>query len=285
MLTFEEAGGESLEADNARRGRNLHFGIREHGMAAALNGMSLSYVRPFGATFFVFSDYLRPSMRLSALMGLPVIYIFTHDSIGLGEDGPTHQPVEHLAAARAIPNLLVMRPGDANEVTEAWRSIMPLTNRPVALVLSRQNLPTLDRTRYAPSAGAARGGYVLADAPGAQPELILIGTGSELSLCIEAYERLVPEGIQARVVSMPCWELFDEQDADYRNGVLPPTVTARLAVEAGIEQGWERYLGDRGRFIGMTGFGASAPGGVLMRHFGFTVDNVVAQAKDLLGKS
>jgi transketolase len=281
-LTFD--GAESFEAETPN-GRNFHFGIREHGMAATLNGMSLSYVRPFGATFFVFSDYLRPSMRLSALMGLPVIYIFTHDSIGLGEDGPTHQPVEHLAAARAIPNLLVMRPGDANEVTEAWRSIMPLTNRPVALVLSRQNLPTLDRVKYAPAAGAARGGYVLADAPGAQPELILIGTGSELSLCIEAYERLVAEGIQARVVSMPCWELFDEQDVEYCNRVLPPTVTARLAVEAGIGQGWERYLGDRGRFIGMTGFGASAPGGVLMRHFGFTADNIVAQVKDLLGKS
>jgi transketolase len=281
-LTFD--GAESFEAETPG-GRNFHFGIREHGMAASLNGMSLSYVRPFGATFFVFSDYLRPSMRLSALMGLPVIYIFTHDSIGLGEDGPTHQPVEHLAAARAIPNLLVMRPGDANEVTEAWRSIMPLANRPVALVLSRQNLPTLDRTKYAPAAGASRGGYVLADAPGAQPELILIGTGSELSPCIEAYERLVPEGIQARVVSMPCWELFDEQDAEYRNSVLPPTVTARLAVEAGVEQGWQRYLGDRGRFIGMTGFGASAPGGVLMKHFGFTADNIVAQTKDLLGKS
>jgi len=275
------AGTGSFEADDYA-GRNFHFGIREHGMAAALNGMSLSYIRPFGATFFVFSDYLRPSMRLSALMRLPVIYVFTHDSIGLGEDGPTHQPVEHLAAARAIPNLLVFRPGDANEVTETWRTIMPLTNQPAALVLSRQNLPTLDRTRYAPAAGAARGAYVLGDAAGGKPDVILIGTGSELSLCVQAFEQLVAAGVKARVVSMPCWELFDRQDAAYRESVLPPGVTARLAVEAGIEQGWERYLGPAGRFVGMHGFGASAPAGALMKHFGFTVENVVAQAKSLL---
>jgi transketolase len=265
-------------------GRNFHFGIREHGMAASLNGMSLSYVRPFGATFFVFTDYLRPSMRLSALMRLPVIYIFTHDSIGLGEDGPTHQPIEHLAAARAIPNLVVIRPGDANEVSEAWRAIMPLKEQPVALVLTRQNLPTLDRTKYAAASGLAKGAYVLADAPGGTPQVILIGTGSEVSLCVAAHEQLVAAGIRSRVVSMPSWELFDRQDEGYRQSVLPPNVTARLAVEAGVEQGWEKYLGPGGRFVGMTTFGASAPGGALFKHFGFTPENVVAQAKALVGK-
>jgi len=282
-LTFDGAG--SFEP-GSYGGRNFHFGIREHGMAAALNGMALSDVRPFGATFFVFSDYLRPSMRLSALMRLPVIYVFTHDSIGVGEDGPTHQPVEHLAAARAIPNLLVMRPGDANEVVEAWRAIMPLKDRPTALVLTRQNLPTLDRTKYASAAGTARGAYVLADAEkGAKPEVILIGTGSEVSLCVEAYEQLTAAGIRARVVSMPCWELFDEQTEDYRNSVLPPGVTARIGVETGISLGWDKYLGLQGRFIGMTGFGASAPGGVLAKHFGFTTEHVVATAKSMLGRA
>jgi transketolase len=278
-LTFDGTG--SFEAGEYG-GRNFHFGIREHGMAAALNGMSLSYIRPFGATFFVFTDYLRPSMRLSALMRLPVIYVFTHDSIGLGEDGPTHQPIEHLAAARAIPNLLVMRPGDANEVVEAWRVIMQQTARPVALVLTRQNLPTLDRAKYAPAAGVARGAYVLADAKGSKPQVILMGTGSEVSLCVAAYEQLTAEGIAARVVSMPCWELFDEQDAKYRESVLPSAVTARLGVETGVEQGWEKYLGPQGDFVGMTSYGASAPGGVLMKHFGFTPENVVAHAKALL---
>jgi transketolase len=281
-LDFADVG--SFEPGNYG-GRNFHFGIREHGMAAALNGMSLSYVRPFGATFFVFSDYLRPSMRLSALMQLPVIYVFTHDSIGLGEDGPTHQPIGHLAAARAIINLLVIRPGDANEVSEAWRTIMSQTLRPVALVLTRQNLPTIDRTKYAAAAGLARGAYVLADAAkGAEPELILIGTGSELGLCLQAYEQLQSEGVRARVVSMPCWELFDEQDEKYRASVLPPSVTARLAVEAGVEQGWEKYLGLQGGFVGMTTYGASAPAKDLFEHFGFTVDNVVAQAKKLLAR-
>jgi transketolase len=223
-------------------------------------------------------------MRLSALMCLPVIYVFTHDSIGLGEDGPTHQPIEHLAAARAIPNLLVMRPGDANEVAEAWRVIMQQTARPVALVLTRQNLPTLDRTKYAPAAGVARGAYVLADAKGSKPQVILIGTGSEVSLCVAAYEQLTVEGIAARVVSMPCWELFDEQDARYRESVLPSAVTARLAVETGVEQGWEKYLGPQGDFVGMTSYGASAPGGALMKYFGFTPENVVSRAKALLKK-
>ncbi len=278
LLSDESA----FEADNYA-GRNFHFGIREHGMAATLNGMALSNLRPYGATFFIFSDYLRPSMRLSALMGLPVIYIFTHDSIGVGEDGPTHEPVEQLAAVRAIPNVLLIRPGDANEVTEAWRTIMPQTSRPVALVLTRQNLPTLDRTKYAPATGVARGAYVLADAPdGGQPDVILIGTGSEVSLCVDAYEQLIGEGVRARVVSMPSWHLFDEQDEAYRASVLPPGVTARVAVEAGVEQGWEKYIGSGGRFVGMRSFGASAPANELFEHFGFTVANVVRQAKEML---
>jgi transketolase len=277
-------GCDSFEA-GSYGGRNFHFGIREHGMAAALNGMALSYVRPYGATFFVFSDYLRPSMRLSALMHLPVIYVFTHDSIGLGEDGPTHQPIAQLAAARAIPNLCVVRPADANEVAEAWRAIMPLVDRPAALVLTRQHLPTLDRAKYAAAAGLARGAYVLADAgKGAPPEVILIGTGSEVGLCVQAFEKLSAEGVRARVVSMPCWEWFDEQDAAYRDSVLPPAVTARVAVEAAARLGWERYMGPAGRFIGMSTFGASAPGGELFEHFGITVDNVIKAAKELLGR-
>jgi transketolase len=275
-------GAESFEPETYG-GRNFHFGIREHGMAASLNGMALSFVRPYGATFFVFSDYLRPSMRLSALMHMPVVYIFTHDSIGVGEDGPTHQPVEHLAAARAIPNLLVMRPGDANEVVEAWRVIMPLTDQPLALVLTRQNLPTLDRKKYASATGVSRGAYVLADsAKGGKPEVILIGTGSELSLCVESYERLAAEGVAVRLVSMPCCELFDEQDEKYRASVLPPEVTARVAVEAGVEQGWRKYLGLEGRFVGMSSYGASGPAEELFPYFGITIDNVVAQAKELL---
>ncbi len=279
-LTFDGAG--DFEA-GSYDGRNFHFGIREHGMAAALNGMALSYLRPFGATFFVFTDYMRPSMRLAALMRLPVIYVLTHDSIGLGEDGPTHQAVEQLAAVRAIPNMLLIRPADANEVAESWRVIMPLENRPVSLVLSRQNLPTLDRTKYASAAGLARGAYIMAEAEkGALPELILIGTGSEVSLCVAAYERLLAEGVRARLVSMPSWQLFDEQDEAYRASVLPPLVTARIAVEAGVEQGWERDLGPQGHFIGMHTFGASAPSSAAFRHFGFTADNIVAQARQLL---
>ncbi len=266
-------------------GRNFHFGIREHGMAAALNGMALSCVRPFGSTFFVFSDYLRPSMRLSAIMQLPVIYIFTHDSIGVGEDGPTHEPIEHLAAARSIPGLVVIRPSDANEVSAAWRTIMPMNNRPVALVLTRQNLPTIDRTKYAPASGLARGAYVLADAKrGATPEVILIGSGSEVGICVTAYEQLAAAGTAARLVSMPCRELFDEQDQAYRDSVFPPAVTARVAVEAGVEQGWDKYVGSGGRFIGMTGYGASAPGGLLFEHFGFTPEHVVSEARALLRK-
>ncbi len=265
-------------------GRNFHFGVREHAMAAICNGMALSGLRAYAATFFVFTDYMRPSMRLAALMGLPVFCILTHDSIGVGEDGPTHQPVEHLAALRAIPNLLVLRPGDANEVGEAYKVIGRLTKQPAALVLTRQALPTLDRTKYAAASGLQNGGYVLADAANGNPEVILIATGSELSLCVAAYEQLTAEGIAARVVSLPCWELFDAQPAEYRDEVLPPSVTARVGVETGVELGWWKYLGTHGRFIGMSGFGASAPAGVLMKHFGFTVENVVAAAKEVRGR-
>jgi transketolase len=255
--------------------------------------MVLSGLRSFGATFFVFSDYMRPSIRLAALMGLPVFYVFTHDSIGVGEDGPTHQPIEHLAALRAIPNLTVIRPGDANEVIEAYRWALLNAKGPTALVLSRQNLPTLDRSsftsqagkpnlpgKYASAAGAQQGGYVLADAAVGKPEVILIGTGSELSLCVGAYEKLTAEGIQARVVSLPSWELFDAQPQAYRDSVLPPEVKARVAVELGIEQGWCKYIGRCGRFLGMQQFGASAPVGVLLKHYGFTVENLVKLAKE-----
>ena len=252
-------------------------------MAAICNGLALSGLRAYGATFFVFSDYMRPSIRLAALMGLPVLYVFTHDSIGVGEDGPTHQPVEQLAALRAFPNMVVLRPGDANEVAEAYRAALTLNDRPVALVLTRQDLPTLDRTKFGPAASVQKGGYVLADAAG-EPEVILIGTGSELSLCVEAYEQLTADGIRARVVSMPSWELFDAQPADYRESVLPPTCRARVAVEAGIEQGWQKYVGCRGRFIGMSSFGASGPYKQLLEHFGFTVENIVKHAKEVAGK-
>ncbi|MCA9101443.1 MAG: transketolase [Planctomycetales bacterium] len=278
-LTFDGTG--DFQADSYG-GRNLHFGIREHGMAAALNGMALSRLRPFGSTFLVFSDYLRPSLRLSAIMHLPVIYVFTHDSLGVGEDGPTHQPVEHLAALRAIPGLLTFRPADANEVAETWRTLIPIGDRPAALALSRQDLPTLDRTKYAAASGVAKGAYVLADSE-ATPDVILMATGSEVSLCIEAYEQLTAEGVQARVVSMPCWELFEEQDAAYRDSVLPAGVTARVAVELGVRQGWDRYLGPGGTMIGVTGFGASGPAEELLAARGFTVDNVLAAAKRQLG--
>jgi len=276
-LTFEGAG--EFRA-GSYAGRNFHFGIREHAMAAICNGMALCGLRSYAATFFVFTDYMRPAMRLAALMKLPVFYILTHDSIGVGEDGPTHQPVEHLAALRAIPNLAVFRPADANEVVESYRAILQLNDQPAALVLTRQNLPTLDRTKYGPACGVQKGGYVLIDAPDGRPEVILMATGSEVALCLEAYEQLAAEGIKARVVSMTCWELFDRQPAEYRNSVLPPQVTRRLAVEAGVKQGWERYLGLEGRFIGMCGFGASAPAKVLMEHFGFTVENVVKATRE-----
>jgi transketolase len=266
-------------------GRNFHFGVREHGMAAALNGMSLSKLRAFGGTFFNFTDYMRPAMRLAAIMEIPVIYVLTHDSIGLGEDGPTHEPVEQLASLRAMPGMITMRPGDANEVVEAWRVILPLKHEPVSLVLSRQAMPTLDRSKYSPASGVAKGGYVLADAKGGKPELILIGTGSELSLCVAAYEQLSAEGVRVRVVSMPSTDIFEKQDEPYKNSVLPPDVIARVSVEAGTVFGWDRYVGSRGVIIGMTTFGASAPAKDLMKKFGFTTDHVVQAAKQLLARS
>ena len=279
MLKFDDAG--HFGAGNYG-GRNLHFGVREHSMASICNGLALSGLRPYGGTFFVFTDYMRPAMRLSALMHQPVLYVLTHDSIGLGEDGPTHQPVEHLAACRSIPNLLVFRPGDANEVSECYRAILAITDRPSALVLTRPNLPTLDRAKFSPASGVAGGGYVLIDTEHATPQVILIGTGSELELCVAAWRRLADEHIAARVVSMPCCELFDEQDQVYRDRVLPPDVTARVAVEAGIRQGWDRYIGTRGLFVGMDSFGASAPYQQLYKQFGITVDAVVKAAKSLL---
>ena len=265
-------------------GRNIPYGVREHGMGAAMSGMALSRVRPFGGTFFNFSDYMKPAVRLAALMEIPVIYVFTHDSIGLGEDGPTHQPVEQLAALRAMPNILVMRPGDANEVVEAWKIAVQQTHRPTALVLSRQAMPTFDRTKFAPASGAAKGAYVLSDAPGGKPDVILIGTGSEVSLCVAAQEKLAAESIKARVVSIPSWELFEEQDAAYKESVLPAAITARVSVEMASTFGWERHIGTKGKAVGMRTFGASAPLKDLLKKFGFTVENVVAAAKQTLGK-
>jgi transketolase len=252
-------------------------------MGAVMNGLSLSKIRPYGGTFFVFSDYARPSIRLASLMELPTIYIFTHDALGDGEDGPTHQPIEHLASFRAMPGLVLIRPGDANEVVEAYRYIMPLKHQPAALVLSRQALPTLDRTKYASAAGVSRGAYVLADAPDGQPEIILIGTGSELSPVVLAHEKLVSQGVRSRVVSMPSWDIFSKQSLEYRNSVLPPAVKARVAVEQASTFGWERFVGESGRVIGMSTFGASAPCKDLQKHFGFEAEDVVAVAKELLG--
>jgi transketolase len=280
-LTFEGAG-DFFPGEYG--GRNIHFGVREHAMGAAVNGMSVSRLRAYSATFFNFSDYMRPSMRLAALMETPSIFIFTHDSIGLGEDGPTHQPIEQLASLRAMPNMLVFRPGDANEVAEAYKFVLPLRHQPVSLVLTRQPIPTYDRTKYAPASGTAKGAYVFADAEGGKPELILLATGSELHLCVEAYEKLKSEGIKARVVSMPCWGLFDAQDSNYKESVLPASVTARVSVEMGATFGWERYVGPKGASIGMHRFGASAPIKDLLNKFGFTTENVVATAKKVLGK-
>jgi len=273
-MTFVAGAGEFSARDPS--GRNFHFGIREHGMASAANGMALSGLRPFVATFFVFLDYLKPSLRLSALGGLGVIYVLTHDSIGLGEDGPTHQPIEQLASARAVPGLTVFRPADANEVAEAWKTVMAAPHRPAVLVLSRQNLPTLDRARLAPASGTSRGAYVLEDAADGAPDCILIGTGSEVHVCLAAAALLRDRGRRPRVVSMPSWDLFESQDAAYRDAVLPPAVTARVACEAACGFGWERWIGSRGRFVGMTGFGASAPAPVLYRHFGITPERVAA---------
>ena len=280
-LTFEGAG--DFSAENPA-GRNLHFGIREHAMGAILNGLSLSKIRPFGSGFLIFSDYGRAAIRLGALMEIPVIHIFTHDSIGVGEDGPTHQPVEQLASLRAIPGLITLRPCDANEVVEAYRYIMQLTHEPVVLVLSRQALPTLDRRKYAPASGVARGAYVLGDALGGNPEVILIASGSEVSLAVEAHEKLLAEGIRSRVVSMPSWEIFDHQPQDYRDSVLPPSVSARVAVEQASTFGWERYTGLGGRIIGMKTFGASAPLKELQKKFGFHPEEVVAAAKEQIGR-
>jgi transketolase len=281
-LTFDGAG--NFQACSPG-GKNLHYGIREHGMGAVVNGMSLSKLRAFGATFFIFSDYAKPAIRLSALMELPTIFIFTHDAMGDGEDGPTHQPVEQLASLRAVPGLVLLRPGDANEVVEAYRYVMQLRHQPAALVLSRQPLPTLDRSKYAPASGVASGAYVLADAPGANPEVIFIATGSEVSLAIEAHERLRADGISSRVVSMPSWDIFEHQSQAYRDQVLPPVVRARVAVEQASTFGWERYVGTEGRVIGMKTFGASAPLKELQKKFGFEPEQLVVVAKNLLAKN
>jgi transketolase len=281
LLTFEGAG--DFEP-GSYGGRNLHFGIREHAMAASVNGLSLSKLRAFGATFFIFSDYARPSIRLSALMELPTIFVFTHDAMGDGEDGPTHQPVEQLASFRAEPGLVVLRPADANEVVEAYRYIMQLRHKPAMFALSRQPLPTLDRSRYAPASGVARGAYVLADPPDGKPEVILISSGSEVSLCVDAHEKLLAEGIRSRVVSMPSWDIFEDQTQAYRDSVLPPDVTARVAVEQASTFGWERYVGQSGRIIGMKTFGASAPLKELLRKYAFEPERVTEVVKELLGK-
>jgi transketolase len=280
-LTFDGAG--DFEA-GSYSGRNFHFGIREHAMGAVLNGLSLSKIRPYGSGFLIFSDYGRAPIRLAAIMEIPVIYVFTHDSIGVGEDGPTHQPVEQILSLRAIPGLITIRPCDANEVAEAWRVTLGLRHEPVALVLSRQPLPTLDRTKYGPASGLAKGAYVLAEAPGGNPEVLLIATGSEVSLCVAAHDALSKEGIRSRVVSMPSWELFDDQPAEYREGVLPPSVKARVAVEQGSTLGWERYVGSSGHVIGMKTFGASAPLKELQKKFGFEPARVVAAAKQQLAR-
>ena len=281
-LTYEGAG--HFQAGSPG-GKNLHFGIREHAMAAAVNGMSLSKLRPFGATFFIFSDYARPAIRLSALMELPTLLVFTHDAMGDGEDGPTHQPIEHLASLRAIPGLITLRPGDANEVVEAYRYVMQLRHQPAVLALSRQPLPTLDRRVYAPATGVARGAYVLADTQGGNPEVILIASGSELSLAVESHEELTAEGIRSRVVSMPSWEIFEQQTREYRDAVLPPEVKARIAIEQASTFGWDRYVGPSGQVIGMKTFGASAPLKELQKKFGFQPERVVAAAKTLLGRA
>ncbi|HXV00196.1 MAG TPA: transketolase [Caulobacteraceae bacterium] len=280
-LEFDGAG--DLEPQRYG-GRNMHFGVREHAMGAIANGMALSGLRPYTGTFLIFSDYMRPPTRLAALMELPVTFVFSHDSIGLGQDGPTHQPIEQLAALRAIPHMRVYRPGDANEAAAAWRAILADATGPSCLVLSRQAMPTLDRTRYAAASGLTRGGYVLAGDENATPQVILIGTGSELSLCVEAYETLTAEGVAARVVSLPCWELFEAQDLEYREKVLPPSVTARVSVEAAAALGWDRYAGPEGEIIAMRSFGSSAPIGDLMRNFGFTADVVLAAARRQLAK-
>jgi transketolase len=280
---FTYPGAKDFQADSPE-GKTLHFGIREHAMAAIVNGLNLSKVRAFGASFFIFSDYARPAIRLASLMELPSMFIFTHDAMGDGEDGPTHQPIEHLISLRAIPGLVVLRPGDANEVVEAYRFILQLRHQPAVLALSRQPLPTLDRSKYAPASGVAQGAYVLADAPGENPEVIIIASGSEVSLAVAAHEKLAAEGIPSRVVSMPSWEIFEQQPQAYRDSVLPPNVKVRVAVEQGSILGWERYVGSSGRVIGMNTFGASAPLKELQKKFGFEPDQIVAAAKEQLKK-
>ncbi|MFB3057451.1 MAG: transketolase C-terminal domain-containing protein, partial [Ignavibacteriaceae bacterium] len=278
-------GTENFEKESYN-GRNLHFGIREHAMGAIVNGVSLSGLKSFASTFLVFSDYARSSIRLSALMNQPVIYIFTHDSIGVGEDGPTHQPIEHIASLRAIPNLEVIRPADANEVAVLWKHIMELKDRPTALILSRQYLPVFDRNKYASAQGALKGGYILADCEGA-PDVILISTGSEVSMCIEAYEELMKDGINTRVVSMPCWSLYERQSPEYWKSVLPSNITARVAVEAGSTFGWRRFVGlhNQGEVLGMRTFGASGKLSSLLEEFGLTTDSIVKSAKEVIRKN
>jgi len=280
-LTFEGAG--EFEA-NDYGGRNLHLGIREHGMVALSNGMALANIRPFCSTFFIFTDYCKPSIRLASLMELPVLFIMTHDSIGLGEDGPTHQSVEQLAALRAMPGIVILRPGDANEVTEAYKIALNRKHGPTMLVLTRQALPTFDRAKFGAAAGVQKGGYILADAPNGKPQAILLATGSEVSLCMQAFEQLAGQGIGVRVVSLPSWELFRAQPQEYRDSVLPPSVTARVAVEAASPLGWREFIGSTGEMIGMTTFGASAPLKDVMKHFGFTAEHVVDAVKKQIGK-
>jgi transketolase len=282
LLGFEGAG--HFEPGNYS-GRNMHYGIREHAMGAVVNGMSLSKVRAYGATFFIFIDYLRPALRLSAIMELPTFFVFTHDAMSDGEDGPTHQPIEHLASLRAMPGLVLFRPGDANEVVEAYRYIMQLRHKPAVLALSRQPLPTLDRSKYASASGVAKGAYVLADAPGGKPEVILIASGSEVSLAVESHEKLLAQGIQSRVVSMPSWDAFEQQSAEYKESVLPSDIHARIAIEQASTFGWDHYVGLRGRVIGMSTYGASAPLKELQKKFGFEPENVIKIAKELLGKT
>jgi len=264
-------------------GANFHFGVREHAMASIANGLAVhGGVRPYVATFFVFTDYMRPALRLAALMGEPVIWVLTHDSIGVGEDGPTHQPVEHLAALRAIPNLLVIRPADGNETAQAYRVAMKRNEGPVAVILTRQKMPTFDRNKMGPAAGLAKGAYVLSEVAGGPPQVILIATGSEVSLAVDAQEKLLSSGIRARVVSMPSWELFAQQSAEYRNSVIPRDVPARVSIEAGVSLGWHRWVGDHGVVIGLDRFGASGPGPVLVKQFGFTAYNIVRAAMGLV---
>ena len=281
-LKFEGAG--DFQA-GSYGGRNLHFGVREHGMAAALNGMAVSKLRPYGGTFFNFSDYMKPAVRLAAVMEIPVIFVYTHDSIALGEDGPTHQPIEQLASLRAVPGLVVLRPGDANEVVEAWKLVMQLRDAPAALVLTRQAVPTLDRSKYAPASGVAKGAYILADAADGKPDVILMGSGSEVSLCVNACEQLKSAGTKARVVSMPCWSIFEKQSEEYKKSVLPPTVKARVSVEAGATLGWDRYVGPSGIIIGMHRFGASAPAKDVLKKFGFTTEAVADAARQTIARA